>query len=487
MVEAWVRPDEVEQVVRRAEEEGVVLVRFLYCDTGGVIRGKAVSRANLEDALRSGVGLTVAMAAMNPFDQLQTVEGMGPVGEVRLAADPSTYTPLPYAPGQAALLCDLERLDGQPWEAGAREFARRMVARAAERGIRFEASFENEFSLAVAEPDGAGGERYRPYDRTLCFSSAAMTEAGDFAVELVRAFEAQGLTVQQYYPELGHGQHELSLRHAPLLRAADNQIRARETIRSVAWRMGLRASLAPKPFPDQAGNGAHVHISAWELEEPTLPSGSEPAGRRLSALPGQPAGGSGRNLFYDPDDRYRLSRLGYAFIAGVLAHLPALVALTAPTVNSYRRLGPRSWSSAYACYGPDNREAAVRIASPFRAHPEGSVNVEIKAVDNGCNPYLALGAIVAAGLDGIERGLDPGEPVLVDPDSLDEEERRARGILRLPASLEEALDRLAADTLLREALGPQLYAAFDAVKRSEAAALAGAPEGEDCRRYFGVF
>ncbi len=241
-------------------------------------------------------------------------------------------------------------------------------------------------------------------------------------MELVAALEAQGLEVEHYYPELGHGQHELSIRHADALRAADNHVLYRETVRGVAFRHGLWASLAPKPIPDQAGNGTHLHASLTDL----LPDGA----------PG------GRNAFADPADRYGLSQVGYHFIGGLLAHLPALVALSCASVNSYRRLAPQMWASAYTCYGMDNREAAIRICSPLRGDPGSSVNLELKPSDSSANPYLALGAFIYAGLDGIRGKLDPGEAVNVDPATLTDSERAASGAHRLPASLAAALDAL---------------------------------------------
>ncbi len=178
------------------------------------------------------------------------------------------------------------------------------------------------------------------------------------------------------------------------------------------------------------------------------------------------------NLLYDPDDPYRLSQLGYHFIAGVLAHLPGLLALTAPSFNSYRRLQPHFWSSAYTVWGPDNREAAVRIASGLWGHEPDSVNVELKASDPSNNPYLALGGLIAAGLDGIARQLKPGDPTLIDPGNFSDEERTRRGIQRYPTSQAEALEALASDQVLLEALGPEMSASYLAVKRSEYAAFA---------------
>ncbi|MFN2178756.1 MAG: glutamine synthetase family protein [Candidatus Promineifilaceae bacterium] len=432
-----------EQVIAAAHSAGVRLIRFLYCDNGCVIRGKAAHIDNLAGRMASGIGLTVAMQAMNMLDQLQAVEGMGPVGEIRLVPDPGSFVVLPYAPNSAAMMCDMLTLERQPWGACQRTFLKRMIGRAADHGLTIQAAFENEFSLL--EPDGAGS--LRPIDTGLCFSTVSMTAAAGVINEMVAAFEAQAIPIDAYYPELGHGQHELPIRHAPALRAADNQIWFRETVRNVARAHGLVASLAPKPIPDQAGNSSHIHWSVWNA------SGSS-------------------NLLYDADQPYQLSRLGRHFAAGVLAHAPALLALTAPSYNSYRRLQPHFWSSAYTAWGPDNREAAVRVVSGMWGQEAESVNLEFKASDPSNNPYLALGGLIAAGLDGIERELELPEVTMVDPGNLSEEERAARGIRRYPTSQAEALDTLKNDALLMEALGPELSRSYLAVKRSEYDAFA---------------
>jgi glutamine synthetase len=441
-------------IAQQARDAGIRLVRFLYCDSGGTIRGKTTAIGGLADRITDGIGLTVAMMAMNSLDQLQPVEGMGPVGEIRLVPDSESFAVLPYAPHSAAMSCDMIGRDREPWSACTRSFLKRMRERAAARGLRMEASFEAEFSLARLDENN----RYVPFDRTLCFSSIAMTEAAAFVDELVSALESQGLAVEQYYPELGHGQHEISIHHAEALRAADNHIKLRETIRGVALEYGLYASLAPKPFPDQAGNGAHIHFSLWDE--------------------------AGRNAFYDRAAPDGLSATGRQFMAGVLEHLPALVALTCPSFNSYQRLQPQSWSSAFAIWGHDNREAAVRVASPFWSDVEGSTNLELKAADSSCNPYIALGGLLAAGLDGIERGLTPGESTEVDPASLSDAERGALGIRRLPSSLDQALDNLAGDTVLMAALGDLLGRSYLTVRRSEARAYAAMDEETQFRGHF---
>ncbi|MCB9100036.1 MAG: glutamine synthetase [Anaerolineales bacterium] len=434
-----------EKIIAAAQEANVRLVRFLYCDNGCTIRGKLAPSYSLAARLESGLGLTVAMQAMNMLDQLQAVEGMGPVGEIRLVPDPDSFVILPYAPHSAAMMCDMLALDGQPWGACPRSFLKRMIDRAAGQGLTVQATLENEFSLLKADDQGG----YAPIDTALCFSSVAMAAAAEVIDAIVAALEAQGIAIDAYYPELGHGQHELPIRHAPVLQAADNQIWFRETVRNVAAQHGLLASLAPKPNPAQAGNSAHIHWSVWDSEGKT-------------------------NLFYDPNDRYQLSQMGYHFIAGVMAHLPGLLGLTAPSFNSYRRLQPHFWSSAYTAWGPDNREAAVRVASGLRGHEADSVNLELKPSDPSNNPYLALGGLIAAGLDGLARQLTPSEPTLIDPGNYSDEERAARGIARYPTTQAEALDALAQDSVLMDALGPMLSAAYLTVKRSEYKAFAAA-------------
>jgi glutamine synthetase len=446
-----------ESIVQRAHEAGIRLVQFLYCDNGAIIRGKASALPGLGGRLADGIGLTVAMMAMNSLDQLQPVEGMGAVGEIRLVPDPDSFVVLPHPPHSAAMMCDMLTGSREPWAGCPRSFLKRMRERAAAQGVVLRAAMEAEFSLATR--DAAGG--YAPFDRTLCFSTAGMAMAGPFASDLVAALESQGTIVEQYYPELGHGQHEITIRHQEVLRAADNHLWLREAIHGVAHIHNLVASLAPKPFADQAGNGAHIHFSLWN--------------------------DSGRNLFYDSTAADGLSLIGRQFMAGVLAHLPALVAITCPSVNSYYRLQPMSWSSAYAIWGHDNREAALRVASPFWSDVAGSTNLELKSADSSCNPYLALGALLAAGLDGIARKLDPGASVEIDPATLSDAERDALGIVRLPASLDEALDALEADALLIDALGPLLANSFLAVRRSEARAYAAMDAAAQFAEHFAKY
>jgi glutamine synthetase len=434
----------------RAMQERISLTRFLYADHGGIIRGKAAATARLAERTESGIGHTKAMMAMSMMDELAPVEGMGPVGEVRIKPDPDTFVPLPYAPGAAAMLADQVNPDGSPWDGCARTFLKQAIAELSSTGYELQASFEPEFSLGHYE-----GASFTPIDESLCYSATGFHLAHDYTIDLVDALIKQGLEVEHYYPELGHGQQEVPIRHATALRAADNHVLLRETVRAVAIRHGLWASFAAKPLPTQAGNGAHLHASLWA---------------------------DGANAFADPSGKFGLSEVGFRFLAGVLAHLPGLVALTCGTVNSYRRLAPQTWSGAYLGYGPDNREAAVRICSPIGA--AGSVNLELKPVDSTGNPYLALGAFIYAGIDGIRRSLDPGEPLLVDPATLDAATRERLSVVRLPSNLGIALDTLEADSFLMSALGPLRSTAYVAVKRSEAEHFRVHDVEYECRQHW---
>jgi len=328
-----------QDVVQQARIANLRLVRFLYCDNGGIIRGKATHASKLATRIQEGIGQTLAMQAFTGVESLAPVEGMGPVGEFRLIPDPQTFVILPYVPNSGSMMCDMIRLDGKPWEACPRTFLKRMIARLAEQGMRAEAAVEHEFFLARQE-----GDKFVPADTSLCYSSIGFDDEAEVIDAILAALEAEGLSIELFHPELGPAQQELSIRHADVLRAADNVCLVRETVRGVARNFNLFATFAPKPFLDQAGSGAHIHFSMW--------------GTRNSERPG-------KNLFYDASERAGLSQLGKHFIGGVLRHIRALVAITCGSPNSYRRLLPHFWSSAYGAYGFDNREGAIRVPSLF--------------------------------------------------------------------------------------------------------------------------
>lgn len=445
------------EVINRVQASGVQFVRFLYCDHSGVTRAKVIHASHLAHKLSEGLGLTRAQMAMNLLEQIIDVEGMEPVGEIRLVPDPETFSVLPWTPSSTSLICDQLDHNHLNWGSCPRLFLKDILAKAEGLGIKVEATFENEFYLA-RERDGA----YIPFDRSPVYSSIGLDLAAQIMHDMVKALSEQDIIVEQAINEFGPGQQEISVRHAPGVRAADNQIKFRDTVRGVALNHGLLASFAPKPFPDEIGSGCHVHFSLWDSE-------------------------NGRNLLYDPQHPRGLSSIGYTFIAGMLEHLPALIALTCPSYNSYRRLQPKMWSSAYTAWGFDNREAAVRVVSPFWGREEQTYNLELKSVDGSANPYIALGGLLAAGLDGIERQLDPGAPCEHDPAKLSDAERERNHIRRLPTTMAEALDELERDQLLMQVMGDLMSRSYLAVRRSEEKAFARQDIDFEIRNHFYKF
>ncbi len=424
----------------------VRFVRFIWCDNANVIRAKAVRTTMLEPYLEgNGVGIAAAQQALPVlYDALAPGAGLTPDGEVHMRADWTTFAALPYAPGHARVLTDI--YDGDhPWHHCPRTFLRRMIAAAAARDLSVYAAFENEFSFLRPSDTGPA-----PFDQTVFCQTSALDRAAEVINAITEDLEAQGLVVEMTYAESGPGQFELPVRYADALRAADQQIVFRETVRARAAHYGLIASFVPKIYPDKAGNGAHLHFSLARQ------------GTSIVTEPGQP---------------HTLSVEMRAFMAGILAHLPALMALTTPSTNSFKRIRPRFWSGAFTCWGTGNREAALRVPMPDSAQP--LTNVELKISDATANPYLALGAMIAAGLDGIDRQLPLGDPVRGDPADLPEDERLARGILPLPTSLGEAIAALERDDVLLEALGIDLARSYLAVRRAEWQAMKDMSHAEE--------
>lgn len=422
------------KILQIVQETNLELIRFLYCDSSNIIRGKASGRSGLDGRISSGIGLVKGMMAMNMLDQMQSDTGYGATGEVRLIPDPKTFRILPYAPSSAMMICDLIELDKKPWGLCPRSILKRQIEQFKDLGIRFEAAFEPEFFVARKE-----GNQIVPIDQSNCFATDGMNRAASFIDDFVNALTAQALTIEQYYPELGHGQHELSIKHAPALEAADNQIFYRETLRGVAAKHNLIASLAPKPGENLPGNGCHLHLSAWDMETNT-------------------------NLFYSDDG---LSNLGKCFVAGLLKHLPAVLAFTCASVNSYRRLKPKSWSSAYCCWGYENREAAVRVPSLYWDREVETANIELKCVDSSANPYLALAAVIAAGMDGVKKKMQAPEPVATDPGGMTATELQDKKIERLPQALRESCKNLLMDQTILQAMGEEFVRVYLRVKSSE--------------------
>jgi len=419
---------------------GVKFLRFLWCDNANVIRAKAAHTNYISEYMENGFGITVAQMALPVmYDAVVPETGLGPVGEVRLMPDWSTLTLLPFAEGHAQVLCDMVKSEtGEVWEQCPRGYLRSQTQRLAEKGIGLKASFENEFFLLRRNGSGV----LEPADDTVFSATGSMNQHRLFINDLADALNAQGVPVEAYHPEAGPGQQELTFRYSNAEQAADRQIVYRETVRGVAVQHELIASFLPKIIQDKAGSGCHINFSLWREDE---------------------------NISGDPDQTSGIGREACAFLAGILDHLPALAAITIPSKTSYRRILPHFWAGAFRAWGYQNREGAVRVLSNLKGTRAN--RFEYKTADATANPYFALGALIAAGLDGLERDLKLPEEVTMDPGLIPEGKRKEKGIDLLPRNLGEAIDAFRKNDILQEAMGKALSKSFIAVRQSEWEAL----------------
>ncbi|MFO1060301.1 MAG: glutamine synthetase family protein [Dongiaceae bacterium] len=432
------------------------LVAVLTTDIAGITRGRGVGLPDLGSTLGRGVGWVPANLALTPFDAIAPDNPWGASGDLRLMPDAGSRfrVALPGATPLHGMMSDVTNLDGSPWLGCGRSFLRQALADLEqESGLRLIAAFEQEFQ--------ALGTGWPPAP---CFSLAALRRADPFGPMVMAALREADLEPELFLAEYGRDQFEVTCRPTAGLAAADRAVIIREVVREIARLQGFRASFAPKTAPDGVGNGVHIHFSFQDAE--------------------------GNPVAYDAARPGGLSAVAGSFAAGIMRQLPALVALTAPSPVSYLRLQPHHWSAAYTVFGAQNREAALRIC-PVPALPEvdpaAAYNLEYRPADATGSPYLALGAIVRAGLAGIREGLAPPPLVDVDPSTLDESEHRRLGIARLPGSLPEALAALAADAALAGWFHPDFLACYHAMKRQELHLTAGLAPEELCRRYVEIY
>ena len=436
------RADRARELAESLPARGVRAVALSQVDNAGVTRVKAVPVSLLERAVRYGIGMSPVFEVFMVNDSITSSDEVaGPVGDLRLMPDPFALKVLAAQPGWAWAPVDKHTQEGEIYAGCQRTFAKRMSRRLADAGIEMRLSFELEWLQADADFDAE-----RPVHRGPAYGLPVLATISDFVRDLIAALEEEGVGAEQFHPEYAMGQLELSVPPADPVGAADTTVVVRQTIRAMAARHGMRASFSPVVIAGHVGNGGHVHFSLWR---------------------------DGKNLYSGGDGPHGMTDVGQAFMAGVLAELPALVAIGSPSVPSYLRLIPQHWAGAFACWGRENREAAVRFVTGMVGSRETAANTEVKCFDSSANPYLLAGALIAAGMAGIERKLELPEEVTVDPGGLSEDELSERGIQRLPQSIEEALAHLEKSDVLRDAMGPKLFSPFAAVRRAEAEAFAG--------------
>ncbi len=407
---------------------------IVWHDYAARANGRWLPGAGIPDALANGTLFCHANLDFTTDDQQVARPRFGAdAGDFVALPDPETYAPLPYHPGIGRVLSDLRTEAGEPWEGCPRTRLRDMLDALAQRDLSARAAFEPEFTLLRKADDG----NYAPADAFTMYSVARMEAEHDLLDEIETTLAAQNVRVVGMGAEYGAGQLEINLHHEHPVKAADDLLTFRETVKALARRRGLIASFMPKPYEHLAGNGVHVHLSLWGVDgSKDRSAGDGPLG--LSA---------------------EMAR----FIAGVLAHAPALCGVFAPTVNSYKRLLPGSWAPAHIGYSAGNRAALVRV--PGASRPR----LEFRAGDHTAHPHLALAALIAAGMDGLDRRLDPGPPATGDLGHLSANDLAAQGVRLLPRTAHEALDAIEADPIVMAALGPVCGPELLRIRREELA------------------
>ncbi|XVF76352.1 hypothetical protein PTKIN_Ptkin13bG0259800 [Pterospermum kingtungense] len=419
-------------------EHSVSLVRIMWVDASGQHRCRAVPKKRFDDVVKkNGVGLTFACMGMSSaVDGPADGTNLTGTGEIRLMPDLLTRKDIPWKKQEEMVLADMHLKPGEAWEYCPREALRRVSkVLKDEFNLVMNAGFENEFYL-LKKLERDGKEEWVPVDSKPYCSSSGFDAVSTLFQEIIAALNSLNVTVEQLHAEAGKGQFEMALGHITCTYAADNLIFTREVVRAVANKHGLLATFVPKYALDDIGSGSHVHLSLWQ---------------------------NGQNVFQasDPSTQHGMSKIGEEFMAGVLSHLPSILAFTAPLPNSYDRIQPNTWSGAYQCWGKENREAPLRTACP-PGIPNGFVsNFEIKSFDGCANPYLGLAAIIAAGIDGLRKHLHLPEPIDANPATLEGK------LPRLPTSLSESLEALQNNNVLREMIGEKLFVAIKGVRKAE--------------------
>ena len=432
------------------------IVMLCISDYGGQVRGKGFPLVELESRLKTGIGLAPTNLMITAFSEIAD-SPWGPRGELIMMADPATETRIEFSderPAEHFFLCDLLELDGTPWACCPRRWLRAgLEALSSEFALSLYAAFEHEFHLSGAR--GRAGDAY---------ALDAMRLQSPFGECLLAAMRASGIEPETFLPEYGPQQFEITCKPALGLEAACAAVRLREITRAVARWLGEKACFAPVMVPGQVGNGVHIHFSLQDA-----------AGRNVSYDAGRPGG---------------VSELAGRFAAGILQHMPALVALSAPSLVSYERLQPNRWSASYNNLGDKDREAGLRLCPldqrPGR-DPWAQFNLEYRAGDAAASPYLALGALVWAGLQGLRDKLAMPAPTTSDPGAMSDEERAERGIVRLPQSLAQALDALQQDTAVRRWMGEEFLDAYLVHKQSEIKIAGAETLEEQCARYVDAY
>jgi glutamine synthetase len=417
-----------EYVLKMAKDHDVKFIRMWFTDILGFLKSFAITREELEQALEDGMG----------FDG-SSIEGFARIDESDMVAmpDPDTFQLLPWRPREhravARMFCDILKPGGAPFEGDPRYVLRWNLKRAADMGYTFYVGPELEYFYFK---DSKGTETL---DEGGYFDMVPLDAATDFRRETVLILDEMGIGVEYSHHEVAHSQHEIDMRYTDAMTMADNVMTYRLVVKQVAIQNGMYATFMPKPIFGINGSGMHVHQSLFK---------------------------GNKNAFFDPNDKYNLSKVAKSYIAGILKHAPEITAVCNQWVNSYKRLVPGYEAPVYLSWARRNRADLIRVPE-YKPGREKATRIEFRSPDPACNPYLAFSVMLAAGLDGIEKGYEPPEPVEENVYEMTDAERKKKNISTLPASLDEAIQLCEKSVLVRRALGEHVFYAFLKNKKIE--------------------
>jgi len=421
------------KILEQAKQDKVRFVQLQFTDIHGTIKSVTIPIERLQESLERGTW----------FDG-SSIEGFTRIAEsdMYLKPDPETYAILPWETGEAStarLICDVYTPNGKPFEGDPRYILKKVLDEAKELGYDYKVGPELEFFLFKPRENG----KLEPiaHDNAGYFDFSPKDLAVDVRNDIIKALHSMDIEVEMSHHEVAPGQHEINFKYGSALQTADRAITFKHIVKSIAQKHGLYATFMPKPIFGVNGSGMHVHQSLFDIN-------------------------TGKNTFFDSEDKYKLSSIAKSFIAGQLSHVKAMASIVAPKVNSYKRLVPGYEAPVYICWAQINRSALIRIPrySPGR---EKAVRAELRCPDPSSNPYLAFAVMLKAGLDGIKNKMTPPEPIEEDVYEFDETQLKTHNIDTLPASLGEAMIELKKDKVIQEALGQHTYQIYLAAKKAE--------------------
>ncbi len=421
--------------IKKAKADGIRFIQLQFTDILGIVKAVTIPIHRMEDSVKHGTW----------FDG-SSIEGFTRIAESDqyLMPDMATFAEIPWQPGAgqrgtARVICDVFTPRGEPFAGDPRFVLRRQVERARKLGYVVNMGPELEFFLFRRDDDGKVAPL--PHDLAGYFDFSTDL-AQEIRQDMVDALEAFGIKVEAAHHEVAAGQHEIDFEYSDALETADNALTFKFALKAIAQLHGLYATFMPKPIFGINGSGMHTHQSLFSIEK-------------------------GRNAFADPDNKYGLSDLARSYMAGILAHARGMAAVLAPTVNSYKRLVPGYEAPTYITWGRTNRSALIRVPMISPGKSIEGTRAEVRCPDPSSNTYLAFAVMIAAGLDGVERGLTLSDPVEESLFEMDASRVTERGIKELPGTLGQAIDELRADPVVCEALGEHVLEHFVEAKTAE--------------------